>query len=377
MSAENIETENVETTYFKRTSRWKLILTLLVVALIVTVLVSLNVGYAQISFIDILKILGKQIPFLNGYVDSTLTTLSPKELLDFQTHAGIILQMRLPRILAGVLVGAALAASGVVYQGVFKNPMADSYVLGVSAGAAVGASASILLGISSFVFGLRFVQIAAFLGSLLAMFLVYNIARVGSRVPVTTLLLCGIAVNFFLFAVVGLMEILAGHDTLSGIVYWLIGGFSEVLWRDIWAVLPFIVIGIVGSYFFVRDLNLLALGEDTAQHLGVNVERSKLALLVLASLTTGAAVSLSGLVGFVGLMIPHVTRLVIGPDHRILLPTSTVIGAIFLVICDDLARVVATPFASTLQLPVGIITMLSGAPFFILLFRKKKKSYSL
>jgi iron complex transport system permease protein len=362
-----MSTDEVESTYFRRTSRWKFILILLVFALFVTVVVSMNVGYAQISFTDILAILGKHVPFLNGYVDSSLVKPADES---------IILQIRMPRIIAGVLVGAALAASGVVYQGVFKNPMADSYVLGVSAGAAVGASSCILLGVGSIVFGLRLVQVAAFLGALFAMFLVYNISRVGSRVPVTTLLLCGIAVNFFLFAVVGLMEVMAG-DQLHAIVFWLVGGFSNVLWRDIWAILPFIIFGTVAAYFYVRDLNLLALGEETAQNLGVNVERAKLVLLVLASLITAAAVSISGLIGFVGLMIPHVTRLVIGPDHRILLPTSTVIGAIFLVICDDLARVVATPFASTLELPVGIITMLSGAPFFILLFRKKKQSYAL
>jgi len=331
------------------------------------VIVSLNVGYAQIPFPDILAILGKRVPFLDSFVDTSLIRPSDES---------IILQIRLPRILAGVLVGAALAASGVLYQGVFKNPMADSYVLGVSAGAAVGATFSILFGVSFVIFGFRLVQVAAFLGALFAMFLVYNISRVGSRVPVTTLLLCGIAVNFFLFAVVGLMEVIAG-DELHAIVFWLVGGFSNVLWRDIWAMLPFIIFGIVAAYFYARDLNLLSLGEDTAQHLGVNVERAKLVLLVLASLITGAAVSVGGLIGFVGLMIPHVTRLVIGPDHRILLPTSTIIGAIFLVICDDIARVVATPFASTLELPVGIITMLFGAPFFILLFRKKKQSYAL
>jgi iron complex transport system permease protein len=362
-----MSTDEVESTYFRRTSRWKFILILLIVALFVTVVVSLNVGYAQIPFMDILTIIGKQVPFLNGYVNSSLVKPADE---------GIILQIRLPRILAGVLVGAALAASGVLYQGVFKNPMADSYVLGVSAGAAVGASFSILFGVGSFVFGLRLEQVAAFLGALFAMFLVYNISRVGSRVPVATLLLCGIAVNFFLFAVVGLMEVIAG-DELHAIVFWLVGGFSNVLWRDIWAVLPFIIFGTVAAYFYARDLNLLAMGEDTAQHLGVNVERAKQMSLVLASLITGAAVSISGLIGFVGLMIPHATRLVIGPDHRILLPTSTIIGATFLVICDDIARVVASPFASTLELPVGIITMLFGAPFFILLFRKKKQSYAL
>jgi len=358
--------DNVESTYFRRTSRWKLILVLLIFALIATVIISINVGYAQISFPDILTILAKQIPFLNGFTASS--TIQP-------SAESIILQIRLPRIMAGVLVGAALAAAGVLYQGVFKNPMADSYVLGVSAGAAVGASFSILFGVSFVFLGLRLVQVAAFLGALAAMFLVYNISRVGSRVPVATLLLCGIAVNFFLFAVVGLLEVVAG-DELHSIVFWLIGGFSNVLWKDIWAMLPFIVIGVVVAYFYARDLNLLAMGEETAHHLGVNVERSKQILLVLASMITAAAVSICGLVGFVGLMIPHLTRLIIGPDHRILLPTSTIIGAIFLVICDDLARVVATPFASTLELPVGIITMLFGAPFFIVLFKRKKQSYA-
>jgi iron complex transport system permease protein len=361
-----MSTDNVESTYFRRTSRWKLILVLLIFALIATVIISINVGYAQISFPDILTILGKQIPFLNDFTNSS--TIRP-------ASESIILQIRLPRILAGVLVGAALAAAGVLYQGVFKNPMADSYVLGVSAGAAVGASFTILFGASFVFLGLRLVQVAAFAGALGAMFLVYNISRVGSRVPVATLLLCGIAVNFFLFALVGLLEVVAG-DELHSIVFWLIGGFSNVLWKDIWAMLPFIVIGVVLAYFYARDLNLLAMGEETAHNLGVNVERSKQILLVLGSMITAAAVSICGLVGFVGLMIPHVTRLIIGPDHRILLPTSTIIGAIFLVICDDLARVVATPFASTLELPVGIITMLFGAPFFIFLFKKKKQSYA-
>jgi iron complex transport system permease protein len=227
--------EEVESTYSRRTSRWKLVIILLIIALFVTILISLNVGYAQIPFQNILAILGKQIPGIESLVDPSMVLAK---------DAGIILQIRLPRIIAGVVVGAALAASGVVYQGVFKNPMADSYVLGVSAGAAVGASFSILFGTGFTFLGLRLVQVAAFIGALFAMFLVYNISRVGSRVPVTTLLLCGIAVNFFLYAVVALLEVIAG-DELHAIVFWLIGGFSNVLWADIWAVLPFIIIGIV------------------------------------------------------------------------------------------------------------------------------------
>jgi iron complex transport system permease protein len=189
-------------------------------------------------------------------------------------------------------------------------------------------------------------------------------------------LLCGIAVNFFLYAIVALLQVIAG-DQLHSIVFWLIGGFSNVQWSHIWSVLPFITIGTVAAYFYARDLNLLALGEETAQNLGVNVERVKMILLVFASMVTAAAVSICGLIGFVGLMIPHITRLVIGPDHRILFPASMITGAIFLVVCDAIARVIATPFASTLELPVGIVTMLAGAPFFIILFRKKKQSYAL
>ena len=358
--------DQVESTFFRRTSKWKLIVVFLVVALIIMVIVSLNVGSVSISFSEILTILSKQIPFLGGSIDSS--TITPQ-------HEAIILNVRLPRVLAGVLIGAALAAAGVLYQGVFKNPMAESYVLGVSAGAAVGASIAILSGISFAFFGLGLLQVAAFIGALSAMFLVYSISRIGSRVPVETLLLNGIAVNFCGFAIVGLLEILAGNE-LGNIVGWLIGGYSNVPWQSIWSVLPIIAIGIAASYFFARDLNVLAMGEETAHHLGVNVERSKQILLVLASLTTAAAVSISGLIGFVGLMIPHLTRLAIGPDHRILLPTSAVVGAIYLVICDDIARVIQTPFLSTGEFPVGIITMLFGGPFFIFLLRRKKGGYT-
>ncbi len=341
---------------------------LLIVALFVVVLVSLNAGYAPISFGNILAILGKQVPFLNGLVDASLVPAG---------EFSIILQLRLPRVIAGVVVGAALAASGVVYQGVFRNPMADSYFLGVSAGASVGASISILLGAGFSFFGFTLLQVAAFIGALLAMFLVYNISRVGSRVPVTTLLLNGIAITYSLSAVVALLEVIAGHTELRTIVLWLMGGFSSVQWLEIWVVLPFIIVGVVLSYFYTRDLNLLAVGEDQAQHLGVNVERVKLVLLVLASMVSAAAVTLCGLVGFVGLMVPHITRILIGPDHRILFPASTIIGAIYLVACDAVARVIAVPFGSTLELPVGVITMLAGAPFFIILLRRKKQNYAL
>jgi len=333
------------------------------VALTLTIILSLNVGFAQIPFSTVLKILAKRMPFLGNLVDSSSVSY---------VEETIIIQIRMPRILAGALVGAALAAAGVVYQGIFRNPMADPYVLGVSAGAAVGASLAIVLGIGFTLLGVSTVPISAFAGSLIAVFVVYNVSRVGSRVPVTTLLLSGIAVSIFLSAIVAVLQVIAG-EKLHIIVFWLMGGFSYVEWKDVWAVLPLICLGTVIIYFYARDLNILALGEETAQHLGVDVEKVKKLLLVFGSLVTAAAVSISGLIAFIGLVIPHITRIMIGPDHRVLLPTSIIVGASFLVICDAVARVTVSP----VELPVGVITALSGGPFFVYLLRKKKESYAI
>jgi len=358
-----MNTEGVETTYSERVSRWKLMVIILAVALMLSLVLSLNVGFAQIPYSTVLKVLAKRIPFLGDLMSSSNVSY---------TEERIIIQIRMPRILAGALVGAALAAAGVVYQGIFKNPMADPYVLGVSAGAAVGASLAIVLRIGFTLLGVSTVPILAFVGSLIAVFVVYSISRVGSRAPVTTLLLSGISVSIFLSAIVAVLQVVAG-ERLHVIVFWLMGGFSYVEWMDVWAILPLICLGMVVIYFYARDLNILALGEETAQHLGVDVEKLKRLLLIFGSLVTASAVSISGLIAFIGLMIPHITRIIIGPDHRILLPTSIIVGASFLVICDAVARVIVSPA----ELPVGVITALSGGPFFIYLLRKKKESYAI
>lgn len=357
-------TPEVERSYSKRSKRWKLILTLLIVALVAVVILCLNIGYAPISFSEILKILGKQIPFFNGWISPS--SVSP-------VSESIILQIRLPRVLAGALVGAGLAAAGVMYQGVFRNPMADSYLLGASAGASLGfvlavyaSSAAITLS------GLGIGQLAAFVGALLTVFLVYSISRVGNKVPITTLLLSGIVVNIFILAIQTVFELRSGQS-LIGIIAWIAGGFANITWTQVYSVAPFVIGGTVLAYFFTRDLNMLALGDDTAQHLGVNTERVRLVLLTAGSLITAAVVSISGVIGFVGLIIPHMTRLVIGPDHRILLPASTIVGAIFLILCDSVARVAT----GASELPVGVITALAGTPFFIYLLRRRKTTYSL
>jgi iron complex transport system permease protein len=355
-------TNNVETAYTKRSKRWKLTLIGLIIALILTVIVSLDIGYALIPFSEILSILGKQVPILSGHIDPNAFS---------SVNQAIILDIRLPRILSAVIIGAALATSGVIFQGVFKNPMADPYVLGVSAGASLGTGIGMLYGAGLSFLGFPIVPVAAFIAALVTIFVVYNISRVGSRVPEMTLLLSGIAVTIFLSAIFQIMQILAPNTKLHALVYWLIGGVTNISWNIWWSIFPFIFVSIILSYFFARDLNMIALGEDTAQHLGVNTERTKKLLLALAAMMTAAAVSVSGLIGFVGLMIPHITRLIVGPDHRILMPVSVIVGAIFLVVCDAIARIAT----GATELPVGAITALAGGPFFIFLLRKKKLSY--
>lgn len=337
----------------------------LIIALVGVIIICLNVGYAPISFSEILAILGKQIPFVNNSISSSSVST---------VNEAIIMQIRLPRILAGALVGAGLAAAGVMYQGVFKNPMADSYLLGASAGASFAYTLAAIYGgtLALTFFGLGVYQIVAFVGAIVTVFGVYFISRTGNKVPITTLLLSGVVVNVFILALQTVFELRSGK-ALLGIVAWIAGGFSNITWTSVYSVLPFMIVGIVVGYFFTKDLNMLSMGDETAENLGVNPERVRQILLLLSSLMTAAAVSISGVIGFVGLIIPHLTRLLIGPDHRILLPTSAIVGAIFLIICDSIARVAT----GASELPVGVITALAGTPFFIYLLRKRKTSYSL
>ena len=360
-----MSTDKVENKYSKRSSKWKLFLLILIIALAAVIVFCLNIGFAPIKFSDILTIIGKQIPFINGSIDASAVST---------VNETIILQIRLPRILAGALVGAGLASAGVMYQGVFRNPMADSYLLGASAGASFAYTLAALYAGSLALnfFGLGLFQIVAFTGAVLTVFLVYFMSRVGNKVPITTVLLSGIVVNIFIMSLQTVFELRAGRN-LIGIVAWIAGGFTNITWAHIYSVFPFVLVGMLIAYFFSKDLNLLAMGDDTAQHLGVNTERVRQILLLTGSLITGAVVSISGVIGFVGLIIPHMTRLAIGPDHRILLPTSAIVGAIFLILCDSVARVAT----GASELPVGVITALVGTPFFIYLLRKRKTSYLL
>jgi iron complex transport system permease protein len=356
---------NNEPAHLRQVSHWKLYLAILIVFFTTVFLLSLNLGDAPIPFTAVLKILLKQIPLIGNQVEvpAISTVANPEK---------IILLFRLPRVISGALVGAALATAGVIYQGIFRNPMADPYVIGSMSGASLGAALVLVLGVGISLLGVNTLQVFAFVGSILTVFVVYNISRTGSRVPVTMLLLTGIAITYFQSAIVTFLQVIASDQILHGLTFWLIGSLASTEnWSNVWSILPLVVLGFIVAYFFSRDLNILALGEDQAQHLGVEIEKVKRILLVSGALLTAAAVSISGLIGFVGLIIPHLTRVMVGPDHRVLFPISAIVGASFLMGCDAVARIIM----GIGQAPVGIVTAVSGVPFFLYLLRRKKRGY--
>ncbi len=288
-------------------------------------------------------------------------------------ESAIVRDVRLPRVATAAAVGAALALAGVLFQGLLRNPLADPYVIGTAAGAALGATVANLLPAASLfaLQGFTLVPPAAFLGALGAVLLVYQLSRVGPRTPIVTLLLAGFALSSILTASVAFLW-LTSDVTLRRAMFWTLGGLSSSGWAQLMVVVPLVAGAALAARYFTGDLNALQLGEEAAAHVGVEVERRKLILLAIGSLLTAAAVSISGLIGFVGLVIPHIARLLLGPDHRTLIPAAALIGAGFLVAVDVLARTVMAPQ----EIPVGILTALIGAPFFLYLLRKTKREYS-
>lgn len=284
----------------------------------------------------------------------------------------IVLDIRLPRVILSLLVGMALAMSGAVMQALFRNPMAEPYILGMSSGAALGAALAMVVGLGANVFGYLSVSILAFIGAIVTILVVYNIARTEGRVPTETLLLSGIAVGFFLHAMVSFLKIMATHEALREVVLWLMGSFAMASWFEVKIAVAPILFGLGCLYLFYKELNALQFGEEQALYLGVKVETIKKLMLIIVSLLTAISVSVSGIIGFVGLIIPHMVRLLIGPDHKILLPASCLAGGLFLILADTLARTIV-PSA---EVPIGIITASIGAPYFIYLLRRRKKAIS-
>lgn len=287
----------------------------------------------------------------------------------------IVVQYRLPGVVGAALVGAALAVAGALFQAILRNPLADPFLIGTSSGAALGAAIAFILPVDT-LYGAFFPLTAlfSFLGATVTILFVYVLARVGGETPVVTLILAGVVVNAVLVAAQTVLLTLAPHSQIGGIVAlfnWLSGGVSVVGWPPVLLIGALIVPGIALALGLSGVLDAFGLGEESAASLGLHVERYKLLVVGLASLITAAAVSISGLIGFVGLVTPHVMRLILGPRHRLLLPSSAFGGAVFLVLADLLARVVLAPTV----LPVGVFTALVGAPFFLLLLRNSKRAY--
>ncbi len=332
---------------------WHLWIGLAIVVLIAVL--GVGIGPVSIPPLSVVQIVVDKLPFVE------IPSLPA-------SWEAIIWQLRFPRIVLAVLVGAALAISGATYQGLFRNPLAEPYLLGTAAGAGLGATVVLTAQIPVYFHGFSVLPLAAFAGALLAVITVCTIAKQSDGLSTTTLILAGVAISSLAGGLASLLMIRANPD-VRPLLAWLLGGFSGAQWQQTQIVLPYLVPGVLVMMAYGRILNLLQLDEHEAKQLGVNVERTKGLLIAAASLATAASVSVSGLIGFVGLIAPHAVRLVWGPDHRFLLPMSMVVGAGFLILADLVARTVANPS----ELPVGVVTAFCGAPFFLYLLRKGRR----
>lgn len=346
--------DNLRKDYIKK-------LLILFLILLISIAVFTTIGTANVSILDTIKIILHRFPLIGHKVD--ISNIS-------KSYDNIIWSIRFPRVILGVLVGSSLSIAGATFQGMFKNPMADPFVIGISSGAALGASIAIILkaNLSFMNFGLSIITLFAFLGALLSVGIVYNIARVNGKVPITTLLLSGVAVGQFFTAIMSFLMVIFDND-MKKIIYWTMGSFSGKGWEPVIKLSLPLILASVGIIFFAEDLNIMLMGESAAHSTGIDVEKTKRYLIVLSSFITALVVSVSGIIGFVGLIIPHVVRMMFGPDHKFLIPASGIIGAIFMIFSDTIARTIISPT----EVPVGIITALFGGPFFIYILKTRKK----
>lgn len=316
--------------------------------------VSASVGPLRIPLGDVTRIVGAKLGLIDGGGLS-------------QRDVSVVWQLRIPRVLMGVLVGAALAISGAALQSLFNNPLADPGIIGVSGGASAGAVGVIVLAGSSITWLL---PVGAFLAGLAVTGLIYVLARPGRNTGTSRMLLVGIAVGSGCQALTGFFTFIADDQQLQTLTFWQMGSLAKVIWPQFWATLPIFALGLVIVLLNSRTLDVLTLGEREAQHLGLNVRRSRLTIILATALLTGAAVAFAGAIGFVGLVVPHIVRIVVGPGHRGLLPISAIAGAILIVAADCASRVVAPPS----EVPIGLFTAAVGAPFFLFLVVRMRKS---
>jgi iron complex transport system permease protein len=342
--------------------RVRLVLGGLVALLGVATGASLAIGAVTIAPGQVLAILGEQVGLTLPWAYETRQEL-------------VLTGIRLPRVLLAIGVGGGLAVSGAVMQGLFRNPLADPSLIGVSSGAALAAVVAIVLGSTVLgawtdTLGAFLLPAAAFAGGVIATLVVYRLATREGRTSVATMLLAGIAINALAGAGTGLMIFIADDDQLRDLTFWTLGSLGGATWERLAVVGPCLLGGMLVAPLLARPLNALLLGEGEALHLGINTERVKKLVIVLAALVVGAAVAVSGIIGFIGLVVPHLLRLAVGPDHRVLVPGSALLGGALLLGADLLARIIVAPA----ELPIGIVTALLGAPFFLwLLLRDRKR----
>lgn len=328
----------------------RIVLLGLIIFLILSILGGLLNGAAKISFFDFLHIV-----------------LTQDFSVSYKTRDYLVLvDIRLPRVILGLLIGASLAVSGVLMQGLFRNPLADPGIVGVSSGAGLGAILAIVIGIAFPVSLASFLEpykviIGAFLGGLLSTIVLYIIATHHSFTSIATMLLAGIALGALSSAIIGILLFIANDQQLRDITFWNLGSLAGATWLKVWLVLPFICVGLLFSPLLSRALNALALGEAVAGHIGFHIQRIKNIAIFLVALMCGSAVAVSGGIGFIGIVVPHILRQLIGPDHRYLIPCSALLGAALLIFADTFARLIVSPA----ELPIGIVTALFGSPFFL------------
>ena len=332
-------------------------LLLLLLILITAIILGVAIGSVQIPPRIIMDLILNRM---------SITNITVEEITKYST---IVFDIRMPRVALMALTGAALATAGATYQGLFRNPLADPYLVGVASGAGLGATIAITTNLNSDPLGISIITIAAFAGGIITVGIVVMAARVSKTTPVTTMLLAGIAIGSFATASTTLL-MLRRPDGLQRAFNWMLGAYLGGGWTPVTIMIPYMVLGSLFIFINARALNVFQLGEEQAQQLGINVERLKIILIAAATLMTASAVAFGGLIGFVGLIVPHALRILTGPDYRRLLPCCLLGGASFLVLSDLAARNIMAPQ----ELPVGIITALTGTPFFIFLLRKLKRS---
>ena len=339
-------------------SRWMTTLGALACAAIVVGVLALHFGAQPIAFGEIVRLLIGAVAMGAGTDDVADVTRT------------ILEQVRLPRVLLGFLVGCSLASVGVALQALLRNPLADPYVLGVSSGAALGAAVGVLLGVGTTFLAAAALPACGFAGALMSLVVVYRMATDYDRLPIHSLLLAGVILNAIFTALIMFITSIMDPNRAYGMMAWLMGAITAPTYGHLLGLSVYLGIGLFLLLSQMRVLNVLALGEDSARALGIDTERTKRVLFVLAALITGAVVSISGMIGFIGMVVPHAVRLIVGADHRLLLPASALVGGTFLMGADTVARTLLSPA----EIPVGIITALTGGPFFIylLLWRKDR-----